>query len=89
MIKKIYNTDNKLRDLINKKLKITDVAKKYGLDTDKRGKTTCPFHNDEEPSLILNDKKNIFHCFGCGAKGDLITFIRKMEEMKSGDEKRC
>lgn len=83
-----YKTNNRLRDLINTKIKITDIAKSYGLDTDKRGKTTCPFHNDSDPSLMLNDKKNIFHCFGCGAKGDLITFIRKMEEIKSGDKKR-
>jgi len=82
------NERNKLRDLINTKLSIIDVAKNYNLDTDKKGKTTCPFHNDSEPSLILDDKKNIFHCFGCNAKGDLITFIKKMEELKSGDEKR-
>lgn len=84
-----FKTDNKMRDLINSKLKIINVAKDYGLDTDKKGKTTCPFHFDTEPSLMLDDKKNIFHCFGCGAKGDVITFIKKMEEMKGdGNKKR-
>jgi len=80
--REFYKTNNLKRKLINQKLKITDIAKQYGLDTDKRGRTTCPFHNDSEPSLILNDAKNIFHCFGCGTKGDLITFIQKMEEIK-------
>ena len=75
-------------NLINVNLKITDVAKKYGLDTDKKGRTTCPFHNDREPSLFLDDKKNIFHCFGCGAKGNIITFIKKMEESPYGIKKR-
>lgn len=87
----IYKSNNKLRDLINTKLKITDVAKSYGLDTDKKGITTCPFHYDTSPSLHLENKRNIFHCFGCGAKGDIIIFIKKMEEMKSGgdNKERC
>ena len=87
--KKIYRTNNKLKELINKKLKITNIAKKYGLDTDKRGKTTCPFHYDSEPSLYLDDSKNVFYCFGCHEKGDIITFIKKMEDIKIGDKKRC
>lgn len=77
-----YKTDNRLRDLINTKLKITDVAKDYSLDTDCKGRTTCPFHEDSDPSLILNNKRNVFHCFGCGEKGDIITFIKKMENLK-------
>lgn len=82
-----YKTNDKVRDLINTKIKITDVAKSYGLDTDKKGKTTCPFHYDTEPSLMLSDKKNVFYCFGCHAKGDIITFKKKMEEIKSGNKK--
>lgn len=86
-----YNTNNQIKDLIDTKLKITDVAKSYGLDTDKKGKTTCPFHKDTKPSLMLNNKKNIFHCFGCGIKGNIITFIKKMEEQKrdNGMGKLC
>lgn len=87
---RIFKGNNKLIELINARLKITDVAKEYGLDTDKKGITTCPFHYDTSPSLHLDDKKNIFHCFGCGAKGNIITFIKKMEETKEGgNKKRC
>ncbi|GEO80255.1 DNA primase [Pararhodospirillum oryzae] len=34
----------------------------------------CPFHNEKTPSFTVNDDKGFFHCFGCGAHGDVITF---------------
>ncbi|WP_195375483.1 MULTISPECIES: CHC2 zinc finger domain-containing protein [Parabacteroides] len=39
----------------------------------------CPFHNDHHPSLMVNPKKQTFHCFACGEHGDAIGFIEKME----------
>lgn len=81
----VKKTTSAVRDLINTKLKITDVAKNwYKLDVDKAGKCTCPFHNDTDPSLSFSDKKNVFNCFGCSAKGSIITFIRMMEETPYG-----
>ena len=68
----------KFRKLIDSKIKITDVAKKYGLEV-KKNKCLCPFHADGDPSLSFNDEKNVFNCFGCGAKGDIIEFVRRME----------
>jgi len=43
--------------------------------------TNCPLpgHDDSSPSFGVNKDKGTFHCFGCGASGDLISFIRKME----------
>jgi len=70
----------KFRKIIDERLKITDVAKKYGLEVKKR-KTLCPFHADGHPSLSFNDDKNVFHCFGCSAKGDIVEFVRRMEEI--------
>jgi DNA primase len=35
----------------------------------------CPFHNEKSPSFYVNDDKNFFHCFGCGAHGTAITFL--------------
>jgi len=69
----------KFRKLIDSKIKITDVAKKYGLKV-KKNKALCPFHADGTPSLSFSDEKNVFNCFGCGAKGDIIEFVRRMEE---------
>jgi DNA primase len=34
----------------------------------------CPFHNEKSPSFFVNEDKGFFHCFGCGAHGDVITF---------------
>lgn len=37
----------------------------------------CPFHNEKSPSFTVNDDKGFFHCFGCGAHGDVIGFTMR------------
>ena len=45
---------------------------------DLRGR--CPFHErDDEPSLFIDPVRNVFHCFGCGAKGSVVDFVMKAE----------
>ena len=39
----------------------------------------CPFHNETTASFRVNDSKGLYHCFGCGAAGDMIDFIRETE----------
>ncbi|HYM31995.1 MAG TPA: DNA primase [Candidatus Cybelea sp.] len=39
----------------------------------------CPFHNEKSPSFTLSEDKGFFHCFGCGAHGDAIEFVRRSE----------
>jgi len=77
----------RIRKQINDNLKITDVAESYGLII-KKEKALCPFHNDTEPSLSFSNEKNVFNCFGCGAKGDIISFIKKMENKKENDNNK-
>jgi len=40
-------------------------------------KGCCPFHNEKTPSFYVNDDKQFFHCFGCGAHGDVIGFVMR------------
>ena len=39
----------------------------------------CPFHNEKSPSFTVNDDKAFYHCFGCGAHGDVINFVLETE----------
>ena len=41
----------------------------------------CPFHNEKSPSFSVSPDKQIFHCFGCGVGGNVITFISKIENL--------
>lgn len=50
----------------------------------RRGKTLvglCPFHNEKTPSFTVYPESNSFYCFGCGAGGDVISFVRRMENL--------
>lgn len=40
-------------------------------------KGLCPFHNEKTPSFVVSPQKQIFNCFGCGAKGDVIEFVKR------------
>jgi DNA primase len=53
------------------------ALKKFG----REWKACCPFHNEKSPSFTVNDEKGFYHCFGCGAHGDAIEFIRKHERL--------
>src|SRR5512139_2081951 len=41
----------------------------------------CPFHGEKTPSFTVNPERGIFHCFGCGAGGNVIGFVMKREGM--------
>jgi len=41
----------------------------------------CPFHEERTPSFSVNAQDKFYYCFGCGAKGDLITFVRETEQL--------
>ena len=41
----------------------------------------CPFHEERTPSFSVNPTEKFYYCFGCGAKGDLITFVRETEQL--------
>jgi DNA primase len=41
----------------------------------------CPFHTEKSPSFSVNAELGMYYCFGCGAKGDVITFVREVEHL--------
>ena len=41
----------------------------------------CPFHEERTPSFSVNAERGFYHCFGCGAGGDVITFVREIENL--------
>lgn len=59
------------------------VGKKVKLKS--RGKESqglCPFHNEKTPSFTVNDVKGFYHCFGCAAHGDIISFVMNTEGLE-------
>ena len=62
---------------------IVNIISRY-TDLRKAGKEyigTCPFHQDNHPSLQVNQQKQLFYCFSCQRKGDLINFIMQIENL--------
>lgn len=51
----------------------------------KRVYAHCPFHEDRTPSFVIYREQNTFHCFGCGAHGDVINFVMRKEQIKFRD----
>src|SRR5215217_3442015 len=41
----------------------------------------CPFHAEKTPSFSVNAELGVYHCFGCKASGDVITFVRELEHL--------
>ena len=74
--------DSFLQELIAKN-DIESVASSY-VSFKRRGRNLvglCPFHGEKTPSFNLYPETASFYCFGCGAGGDVITFIRKIENL--------
>ena len=62
-----------LSTVIGRKVKLTRRGHEYtGL---------CPFHHEKTPSFTINDAKGFYHCFGCGAHGDIIKYLMDAEKM--------
>src|SRR5687768_8652697 len=78
-------------DAVHAAVTLKQVVEHYGLleSATVHGseiKLRCPFHeNDRVPSLNINTEDNIFHCFACKAKGDLISFVVLKEGIDTGN----
>lgn len=70
-------------DQIRQVANIVDIASRY-TTLKRRGKKyvgLCPFHSEKDPSFTVDDEKQLFHCFGCGAGGDIFTLIMEKENL--------
>lgn len=52
------------------------AASFYGIEVKRNGMCRCPFHDDKTPSMKVDER---FHCFGCGADGDVIDFVSRLK----------
>ena len=69
---------------IRARCNIVEVVGAYLPELRRRGSThkcNCPFHNEKTPSFTVNDARQIFHCFGCGAGGDVFRFVMDYEKI--------
>ena len=62
-----------LSEIIGRRIKVTRAGRE--------SKACCPFHHEKTPSFTINDDKQFFHCFGCGAHGDVIGFVMRYDNL--------
>lgn len=70
-------------DEIKSRCNIVDVIGRH-VPLKKTGsnyKGVCPFHSEKTPSFVVSDTKQIFTCFGCGARGDVIEFVQRYHNL--------
>lgn len=67
---------------LKKETELARLVASYGISLKRAGKDLvgrCPFHKDDTPSFVVTPGKNLWHCFGCGAGGDVIEFVMQKE----------
>lgn len=72
-------------EAVKQSVSTREVAEMYGIKVRRNGMACCPFHDDRNPSMKLDNR---FHCFGCGADGDAIDFVAKLYGL-SFERSRC
>ena len=63
-------------EAVKQSVTVREAAQMYGIEVNRSGMACCPFHDDKNPSMKLNEE--YFYCFGCGATGDVIDFTARL-----------
>lgn len=72
LIREIYDA-NDIVDYVPERVRLKKAGKDYmGL---------CPFHHEKTPSFHVSQDKQLFHCFGCGASGNLVQYVMRTENL--------
>ena len=71
-------------DELRSRLSLSDLVGRRVKLVPKGGRLAglCPFHNEKTPSFYVNDSEGFYHCFGCGANGDMITWLRETDGLE-------
>ena len=63
-------------EAVKQSVTVREATQMYGIEVNRSGMACCPFHDDKNPSMKLNEE--YFYCFGCGATGDVIDFTARL-----------
>jgi DNA primase len=62
-----------LSEVVGQRVKLVRAGREW--------KACCPFHQEKSPSFTVNDQKGFYHCFGCGAHGDVVSFVMRQDNL--------
>ena len=65
-------------EVVKQSVAVREAAEMYGIAVGRGGMACCPFHDDRHPSMKVDTR---FHCFGCGADGDVIDFTARLYDL--------
>ena len=71
-------------DALKARVDLAAVMRSHGMELVPRGRNLtalCPWHEDKEASLVVNPEKGLYNCFGCSAKGDVLSFLQERENL--------
>ena len=68
-------------ETVKQSVTVREAAERYGIEVKRGGMACCPFHDDKNPSMKLNEE--YFYCFGCGATGDVIDLTARLYNLST------
>lgn len=71
-------------ETVRKAMRLSEIVSEYVAlkPTGGRLQGLCPFHSEKTPSFSIDDNRGLFHCFGCGAGGDVFAFVMRIDKVE-------
>jgi hypothetical protein len=77
-------------ELVKQRVSLTSVVSKFREVNEVNGLCLCPFHQDESPSMKVNEIPGYYYCFSCGSSGNVVSFLSHMLKIPYSDVlKKC